>query len=173
MVPSRRHSRTSSPRIAVARRNHAELSRGRTSAKLATHRVIHKLPPKKWRSASPGEPQGAVRLQNIPTANCVPRLTGYPSGDCPVWIEGFDGRTRVDRAAMACCAGARQCQGSSSPRCDTGWSLILLSTSVSSPLEPCLRPYAMPRSARWAALFVRQILPSSRNRRKAGQRFSI
>jgi hypothetical protein len=33
--------------------------------------------------------------------------------------------------------------------------------------------FAMPRSARSAALFVKQILPSSRNRRKEVQRFSM
>jgi len=36
-----------------------------------------------------------------------------------------------------------------------------------------LRPIAMPRSARSAALLVRQIRPSSRKRVNAGQRFSM
>lgn len=48
-----------------------------------------------------------------------------------------------------------------------------LGTAIGSREQPCLRLRAKPRRLRSAALLVRQIRPSSTNRAKPSQRFSI
>ena len=121
----------------------------------------------------------------------------YPSGVG----RGCEGLTTAVQAAAAALAGATQFQGSSSPIRLAGWSgsrantsasqacgsmpfsfavaIRLYMTAARSPprFEPQnshdLRPSATPRSARSAALFVKQTRPSSRKRVKVVQRLSM